>query len=41
MDGSSKTFSITDSVDAEVRSVAISSNGQLVAVGSSDTVRDL
>jgi len=40
-DGSSKTFAITDSVGARVRSVAISSDGRLVAAGSEDKVRDL
>ena len=41
-DGSSKVFAITDvpnSVDAGVTSVAISSDGHLVAAGSFDTVR--
>ena len=41
-DGSSKTLAITDcpdNVDAGVASVAISSNGWLVAAGSHDTVR--
>ena len=41
-DGSSKTLAITDmpdNVDAGVTSVAISSNGWLVAAGSLDTVR--
>lgn len=40
-DGSSKTLAITDlpdSVDAGVTSVAISSDGRLVAAGSLDTV---
>jgi len=40
-DGSSKTIAIADSIGAMVKSVAISSGGQLVAVGSSDEVRDL
>ena len=43
-DGSSKTLAITDlpdNVDAGVTSVAISSDGRLVAAGSLDTVRDL
>jgi len=40
-DGSSKTLSTTDSVGAVVTSVTISSDGQLVAVGSLDAVRDL
>ena len=42
-DGSSKTLAITDlpdNVDAGVTSVAISSDGRLVAAGSLDTVRD-
>ena len=41
-DGSSKTLAITDlpdNVDAGVTSVAISSDGRLVAAGSLDTVR--
>ena len=41
-DGSSKILAITDfpdGVDAGVASVAISSNGWLVAAGSYDTVR--
>ena len=41
-DGSSKTLVITDfpdNVDAGVTSVAISSDGRLVAAGSLDTVR--
>ena len=41
MDGSSKTLPITDSKNAGVNSVAISSNGRLVAAGSNDGVRDL
>lgn len=43
-DGSSKTLAITDlpdNVDAGVTSVAISSDGRLVAAGSLDTVRDI
>ena len=43
-DGSSKTLAITDlpdNVDAGVTSVAISSDGRLVAAGSLDTVRGL
>ena len=40
MDGSSKILAITDSVDDEVRSVATSSGGRLVAAGSYDGVRD-
>jgi len=43
-DGSSKTLAITDlpdNVDAGVTSVAISSDGRLVAAGSLDTVRHL
>ena len=40
-DGSSKTLPITGNVGARVESVAISSDGQLIAAGSSDTVRDL
>jgi hypothetical protein len=43
-DGSSKTLAITDlpdNVDAGVTSVAISSDGRLVAAGSLDTVCDL
>jgi len=32
---------MTDSVGAQVKSVAISSDGRLVAVGSFDAVRDL
>ena len=39
-DGSSMTLAITVSVDAEVKSVAISSDGRLVAAGSRDAVRD-
>ena len=42
-DGSSKTLAITDvpdNVEAGVASVAISSDGRLVAAGSLDTVRD-
>ena len=42
-DGSSKTLAITDlpdGVDVGVTSVAISSDGQLVAAGSFDTVRN-
>lgn len=41
-EGSSKTLAITDlpdNVDAGVTSVAISSDGRLVAAGSLDTVR--
>jgi hypothetical protein len=41
-DGTSKTLAITDlpdNVDAGVTSVAISSDGRLVAAGSLDTVR--
>jgi len=37
-DGSSKTLPITGSVRAEVQSVAISSDGRLVAAGSYDKV---
>ena len=40
-DGSSNTLPITGNVGARVESVAISSDGQLIAAGSSDTVRDL
>ena len=40
-DGSSKTLAITDSNNAGVISVAISSDGRLVAAGSYDKVRDL
>ena len=43
-DGSSKTLAITDlpdNVDAGVTSVAISSDGRLVAAGSLDTVRHI
>ena len=40
-DGSSKTLQITDSASARVKSVAISSNGRLVAAGSRDAVRGL
>ena len=43
-DGSSKTLAITDlpdNVDAGVTSVAISSDGRLVAAGSLDTVRNI
>jgi len=40
-DGSSKILAITDSVDDGVASVAISSDGRLVAAGSYDGVRDL
>ena len=40
-DGSSKTLPITDSAGARVKSVAISSDGQLVAAGSRDAVRGL
>ena len=43
-DGSSRTLAITDhpdDVDSGVTSVAISSDGRLVASGSTDTVRDL
>ena len=40
-DGSSKTIAITDNISARVKSVAISSSGQLIAVGSTDEVRDL
>jgi len=40
-DGSSKTLTITDSDNAGVISVAISSDGRLVAAGSYDKVRDL
>ena len=42
-DGTSKTLTITDlldNADAGVTSVAISSDGRLVAAGSLDTVRD-
>jgi len=41
IDGLSKTLAITDSVDNEVTSVAISSDGRLVAAGSRSTVRYL
>jgi len=41
MDGSSKILAITDSVGEGVTSVAISSDGRLVAAGSRDGVRDL
>ena len=40
-DGSSKTLAITDGTRCEVKSVAISSDGRLVAAGSFDWVRDL
>jgi len=40
-DGSSKTFAIIDSVRAAVKSVAISSDGRLVAAGGFDAVHDL
>ena len=40
-DGSSRTFAITDSVGADVRSVDISSDGWLVAAGDFDRVHDL
>ena len=39
-DGSSKTFANTGRVPATVRSVAISSDGRLVAAGGFDKVRD-
>jgi len=44
IDGSSKTLAITDvpdDVDAGVTSVAISTDGRLVAAGSFDAVRHL
>jgi len=41
MDGSSKILAITDSVGEGVVSVAISSDGRLVAAGGSGGVRDL
>jgi len=41
MDGSSKILEITESLGAEVISVAISSDGQLVAAGNYAGVRDL
>jgi len=41
MDGSSRTLPITDGILASVTSVAISSDGRLVAAGSTDAVRDL
>jgi len=40
-DGSSRTLAIADSANAKVKSVAISSDGRLVAAGSDDKVRDL
>ena len=40
-DGSSRILAITDSVDEGVVSVAISSDGQLVAAGGSGGVCDL
>ena len=40
-DGSSKILTITNSVGDRVTSVAISSDGRLVAAGSYDEVRDL
>jgi len=39
--GSSKTLTITNNVGTGVNSVAISSNGQLVAAGGDDAVRVL
>ena len=41
MDGSSNVLEITDSISDGVTSVAISSDGRLVAAGSYDGVRDL
>jgi len=40
-DGSSKTLAIPDNVGSGVTSVAISSDGRLVAAGSRGAVRDL
>jgi len=40
-DGSSKTLVITGTIHAWVESVAISSDGRLVAAGSYDGVRNL
>jgi len=40
-DGSSRTLAIADSVNTEVKSVAISPDGRLVATGGLDEVRDL
>jgi len=40
-DGSSKILAITDNAGARVKSVAISSDGRLVAAGSRDAVRGL
>jgi len=40
-DGSSKTLATTGNISSGFTSVAISSNGRLVAAGGSDVVRDL
>ena len=39
--GSSKTLTTANSIGAGVKSVAISSDGRLVATGDDDAVRDL
>jgi len=41
MGGLLKTLTITNNVSASVKSVAISSNGRLVAAGDDDAVRVL